>query len=250
LTYTDFLLSAAVIAPILGTTPERGVGQAILKSIQATRRFVRTNTNLGIVLLLAPLAAVPRAVELRTGIVDILNQLEVNDSKAVFTAIRTVNPGGLGESSEQDVHNEPSLPLKAIMALAADRDIVARQYARDYEDIFGLGLVALREGLAAGGALEPAIILCHLRLLATWPDTHIQRRCGPTIADEARRQASQVLQYGWPHEDAGRRAFAEFDAWLRADGHRRNPGATADLVTASLFVALRDGIIQFPCQFS
>ena len=42
------------------------------------------------------------------------------------------------------------------------------------------------------------------------------------------------------------REFREFDAWLRADGHRRNPGTTADLIAASLFAAFRDGILPMP----
>ena len=60
--------------------------------------------------------------------------------------------------------------------------------------------------------------------------------------------AAAVLAAGWPHTDAGRVAIAEFDHWLRADGHRRNPGTTADLVAACLFVALREGIITLPPQ--
>ena len=43
---------------------------------------------------------------------------------------------------------------------------------------------------------------------------------------------------------AGRAAGRELDAYLRSDGHRLNPGTTADLVTACLFVALREGILK------
>jgi triphosphoribosyl-dephospho-CoA synthase len=55
-----------------------------------------------------------------------------------------------------------------------------------------------------------------------------------------------VLAAGWPDGEVGVARLDEFDAWLRADGHARNPGATADLVTAALFAALRDGTIRLP----
>src|SRR6516225_4135717 len=66
-TYLDFLLSAAAIAPILETASQRRIGETVLKCIQATRTVVRKNSNLGIVLLLSPLAAVPLNQDLRAG---------------------------------------------------------------------------------------------------------------------------------------------------------------------------------------
>jgi len=37
--------------------------------------------------------------------------------------------------------------------------------------------------------------------------------------------------------------------WLRADGNRRNPGTSADLVAATLFVALREELIPLPSPY-
>jgi triphosphoribosyl-dephospho-CoA synthase len=249
LAYTDFLLSAMAIAPILAESPHIGVGNAVLQAIQATRRFVRTNTNLGMVLLLAPLAAVPRETELVGGVADVLRKLGVSDSRAVFEAIRLSQPGGLGEAPEQDVRNEPTLPLRTIMELAQERDLIAKQYACGFSEVFDIGVPALERGLREARKLELAIILCHLHLLAALPDTLIQRKLGQAVAEEASRMAAKVLDQGWPHSAEARQALAGFDAWLRADGHARNPGSTADLVAASLFAALRDGIIQFPVVF-
>jgi triphosphoribosyl-dephospho-CoA synthase len=249
LTYIDFLLSAMASAPILAESGRLGVGQAILRSIQATRRVVRTNSNLGMVLLLAPLAAVPRQQALAAGIADVLDRLDIADSRAVFEAIRLGRPAGLGDAPQQDVRTEPTLPLRAIMALAKERDLIAKQYACNFCDVFEIGLPALRQGLREQESLEQAIILCHLRLLAALPDTLIQRKRGLAVAQEASRQAAAVLGQGWPATVQGRMALADFDAWLRGDGHARNPGSTADLVAACLFAALRDGIIQFPVLF-
>lgn len=236
LTYLDFVTSAAVASPILAQAADRGVGPTILEAIRATRRVVATNTNLGIVLLLAPLAAVRDPLLSPASVDEVLNRLTVEDSSAVFEAIRIANPGGLGTSPDQDVWQAPTAPLRAIMGLAADRDLVARQYSNGFRDVLDLGLPAL---LNEPPPLESAIQTCHLVLLAELPDTHLARRCGESMALEARQRARAVLHGA---------SFHEFDAWLRADGHRRNPGATADLVTACLFIAIRRGEIPFPLR--
>jgi triphosphoribosyl-dephospho-CoA synthase len=249
LAYPEFLLSAMAAAPIVAESGQMGVGRSVLHAIQATRHFVRTNTNLGMVLLLAPLAAVPRERNLATGVADVLDSLDLADSKAIFEAIRLGRPGSLGNVPQQDVNSEPTLPLKAIMALAKDRDLIAKQYASNYGDVYEVGLPALEHGLSETGKLELAIINCHLCLLAALPDTLIARKRSRALAQEASLRATGVLAQGWPDAPQGRKALADFDAWLRADGHARNPGSTADLVAACLFAALRDGIIQFPFDF-
>jgi triphosphoribosyl-dephospho-CoA synthase len=77
--------------------------------------------------------------------------------------------------------------------------------------------------------------------LAEYPDSLIARKCGSEIAAEASCRAAKALTLRHTFDMAYRSELAEFDAWLRADGHRRNPGTTADLVAATLFVAEIDG---------
>ena len=237
LTYLDFLVSAYAIAPVLAE--DVPVGERILRAIRATRKVVATNTNLGIVLLLAPLAAVPTKLPLRAGVEAILRNLDVADSRAVFAAIRIVAPGGLGAAQSQDVRDEPTLPLRDVMALAQDRDLIARQYANGFADVFDLGVPTLLDAFQRWHDLETAIQWAHLHWLAALPDSLILRKRGRAEADEATRRAREVLASGWP--DTNRDAYAAFDDWLRAEGHARNPGASADLVAACLFVALREG---------
>ncbi len=245
-TYLDFLLSAAAIAPVMATACQRKVGATVLQAVRATRQVTCTNTNLGIILLLAPLAAVPEGEELRSGVERILAGLDVEDARLVCEAIRLAAPGGLGRAAEQDVRDEPTLPLREVMALAAQRDLVARQYAGGFVEVFEDGVPALTAGLAQTGSLEMSILSTHLHLMAAHPDTLIARKRGAAEAEEAARRARQVLEQGWPREPAGGKALGELDAWLRAQGRGRNPGTTADLVTACLFVALRQAVLSLP----
>jgi len=246
--YTDFLLSAAAIAPVMTMACQHRVGITILDAVRVTRRVVGTNTNLGIVLLLAPLASVPPEQELRSGVERVLAGLDVEDARQVYEAIRLASPGGLERVSEQDVHDEPTQTLRQVMALAADRDLVARQYDNGFAEVFDEGVPAVRLGLEGTGSMEGAILFAHLHLMTRCPDTLIARKRGRAEAEEAARRARAVLATGWPHGRANWAELADLDAWLRAEGHTRNPGATADLLTACLFVLLREDTITLPSR--
>lgn len=240
--YLDFLHSAAAIAPVMEDAPRRRVGETVRDAVRATRQVVTTNTNLGIVLLLAPLAAVPPGEDLRSDVARVLNDLDVTDARAVYEAIRLAVPGSLGRVQEQDIAGDPTQTLRQVMALAADRDSVARQYATDFREVFEEGVLALQHGLERTGTLEGAIIHCHLNWMARHPDSLIARKRGVAEAEEAARRARQELAT-WRGDVA---ELAALDAWLRAEGNGRNPGTSADLVTACLFVGLREGQIIVP----
>jgi triphosphoribosyl-dephospho-CoA synthase len=248
-TYGDFLLSAAAIAPLIEDAPSRGVGQIVLDGIRATRQIVRHNTNLGMLLLLAPLAAVPRDVRLRDGIEFVLDGMTISDSRGVFEAIRLAKPGGLGRVSQQDVDSPPTLPLRAVMRLAADHDMIARQYANGFREVLDDGVSVLEDYVNQTREWESAIIGCFLELMARHPDSLIARKRGTAEAAEAGERARRVLNAGWPFTEAGVAALTDFDTWLRAYGNSRNPGTTADLVTACLFAGLREGSITLPSKY-
>lgn len=244
--YVDFLLAAAAIRGPLDRARETGVGAAILGAVEQTRRVAAGNPNLGIILLLAPLAAVPDGEPLRIGLDRVLNDLSIQDADLAYRAIRLAHPGGLGEAEDQDVHAAPTVTLLEAMRLAADRDAVARQYATGYADVLDVAVPTLDEALKAGRTPEQATILAHLTLMGRFPDTLIARKRGAEVADESARLARLVLKTGWPDGPGSSARLDELDCWLRADGHARNPGATADLVAAALFVALGDGTIPLP----
>ncbi len=244
----DFLLSASAIVGPMETARQEGVGAAVLKAVHATQSVCRTNTNLGMILLLAPLAA--RRNKGRPGVQEVLANLTQEDARDVYEAIRLTRPGGLGRATRQDVEKPPTVGLIEAMNLAQDRDLVARQYVNGYADVFNTVLGALKESIAEGRSLEVAIVRSYLEMMAQVPDTLIARKKGQAIAKESSARAREVLNAGWPDAQESARMFEEFDLWLRADGHARNPGTTADLVCAGLFEAIADGTIQVPLDWT
>ncbi len=249
LTYADFVRSAHLIGPSFEHSGEWSVGRIVLDAVERTRREVATNTNLGILLLLAPLAAVPADVTIADGIGGVLAGLTREDARLVYEAIRLASPGGLGQVDREDVAAEPSVTLLEAMQLAADRDRIAEQYANNFATVLaGAGR------LAAGGRFplgwEEAVIELHLWLMAEFPDTLIGRKCGDEIVRESALRARAVLNAGWPDGELAAGRMAELDAWLRADGNRRNPGTTADIVAGCLFAALRESWIEAPEIFT
>jgi triphosphoribosyl-dephospho-CoA synthase len=246
---TDFLLSAVAVNTPFADRCGRGVGLAIWSAVEETQAMIGQNTNLGIILALAPLVAASGAPDLRAGVSSVLARLSVEDAECVYKAIRLANPGGLGAAPEQDVRAEPTVTLLEAMTLAADRDMVARQYANGYADVFDFGVPAFADAFAKFGCIEAAVIDSQLRWLAQYPDSLIARKNGPAVAEDVRERAAAVLRLGGLETPAGRAAGVALDRHLRSDGNKLNPGTTADLITACLFVALRENTVAPSAPF-
>ena len=241
----DFLLSAAAIQFPLTVTFGSSVGEIVHLATKVTRSVVASNTNLGIILLLAPLVADAHdGPGFRRRVQKVVASLTVEDAALVYEAIRLANPGGLGDSPEQAVHSEPTVTLLEAMKLAADRDMIARQYANGFADIFDFGVPALMDAFVKFGNVEAATVDCQLRWLAEFPDSLIVRKRGLAAAEDVRTRVREVLHLGGLASTEGRRAGNDLDRYLRSDGNKLNPGTTADLVTACLFVALRENKVQ------
>lgn len=238
----DFLLSGVAIGAALSAAGGAGVGDTILRAVQDTRRWVRVNTNLGIIILLAPLAraAAGGGAPLRSRLARVLATLTVADARAAYVAIRLTDPGGLGQAEEQDVREEPTATLREAMALAAERDTIAREYVTDYDVTFELAVPALRRARAGGLAWPAATLESYLRVLGEVPDTLIARKRGREAARAVSERAREVLGAGEPGSPERARAADAFDSELRGDANRLNPGTTADLMAAALFVALSE----------
>jgi triphosphoribosyl-dephospho-CoA synthase len=250
LSYPDFVIAAIAVGPIFDEAVELPLGQIVLSAIEAARHCVYTNVNLGTILLLAPLAKVPRTESLAEGIYDVLSQTTAADASDVYQAIALARPGGMGKVPESDISGPPPSDLIAAMRLAADRDMVARQYAENFHHVLGIVVPRIKQSLAEGLHLSDSIVRLHLQLMSEFPDSLIARRLGRELAAESAARAAKVLTLGRPGDEDYQLGLAEFDFWLRSDGHRRNPGTTADLIAAGLFAALRDGIIKPPFRLA
>lgn len=245
-THVDFLASAAAIAPCLDRAARDGVGATVLACVEATRAVCTSNTNLGMILLLAPLCAVPPGQPLVTGVSRVLDALKPRDARNVYAAIRLARPGGLGRARRGDVRARPPRHLIDAMRLAADRDDVARQCVNGFADVFNVVAPSLATLHKQHRSLQAAIGLAHLRLMAQRPDSLIRRKCGDALAHDAQRRAAAALDAAARGPTAFRHAVRRLDRWLRADFNRRNPGTSADLIAAGLFVCFRGGAIPLP----
>jgi triphosphoribosyl-dephospho-CoA synthase len=250
LSYVDFLTSAAAIAPLVDRVRDAGVGATVLAGVEATRAAIGgRNTNLGILLLIAPLAAARSERRTDEAVAEVLQRLTAEDCRDVYAAIRVVQPGGLGRVDEADVNaaEAPSITLLEAMQLAAERDLVARQYVNNFADVF---TTAERIELNAGAMpLSNAIVRAFLELLRDEPDSLIARKCGLDRAREVSDGARSVLDALKSGDDVYRAVLADFDFWLRSDGHRLNPGTSADVIAAALFVLLVENRLKWPVQF-
>ena len=252
----DFHLSALAIGRPFGYLAGQGVGKTVLEAVKATRDVVSTNTNLGIILLLAPLGMAwcrlvqriePHREETRSlaglwreEIKEVLENLTHEDTAYVYQAIRLASPTGMGQVKEYDVYEEkvPYINLLDAMKQAADHDLVARQYLEGFESILGIGSDVLKNSLQNALSLPQAIAHTHLFLLTQFPDTLIARKLGEQWSKEVQIKASVVWEKGGWLNTCGRQSVCEFDHWLRQNGHKLNPGSTADLIAAILFIFL------------
>lgn len=221
--------------------PSLSVGKRILRATEASVAATGLNTNLGIVLLCAPLAKAASettfAIGLRRRLDMILAALDEQDATDAFAAIRIANPAGLGQVDVGDVRDNPDrLTLIKAMYLAAERDRIANAYVTAYSDIFDFALPVLQDARRVAIDSDLAVTTLHMSLLAEFPDTHISRKYGAAAAQEIREEARALKAYWSPVASAKSMApLIEFDAKMKTKG--RNPGTTADFVVATLFVA-------------
>ena len=248
--FNDFLASAVAIGPALGDGV-RPLGETILTAVEATRRWTTANTNLGIVLLLAPLAkaaatcadasSVTPPDVLRTSLRRVLADTTIDDARNTYAAIRLASPGGLGDSAEQDVATEPTVSLTDAMRLARHRDGIAREYATDFHTTFELAVPTLDRARSDGLSWNDAIVETFLAILAEGPDTHIVRRAGAELAELVSQRAWEAMYAGGVRTVAGRATIFRMSTELRDDRNRANPGTTADITAAAIFVSLLGG---------
>jgi len=236
---TDFEKSAAVAAPAIAAAG-LSVGERIERAVAVTKDAVGQNTNLGIVLLAAPLAQAALEAgggSLKDRLAKVLDGLTVEDARAAYRAIRNAEPGGLGQAPAHDVAAEPDVTLLEAMRAAERRDRIAWNYTHSFVDIFDLGLKWRDGARARWGDVPWVTSYVYLGFLAHIPDTLIERKFGGEAASEVRDEARPIeaglSQCHDPQDMAG--PLTAFDASLKDRG--LNPGTSADLTVATLFAA-------------
>ena len=233
----DFMASAAVAAQAM-SRPGHSVGERILSAVEATRRVVPFNTNLGIVLLCAPLAhcaVEPSALrELRSRLEPVLAALSVQDARLAYSAIRLARPGGLGRVERHDIAAEPTVTLLDAMREARGRDRVASQFDTVYADIFELGLPTARRFLARWNSRDWTAVAVYLTLLSCFPDSLVARKFGPDVAQTVRgeaKHAATLIEAAHNPQDVVP-VLEALDAQFKQ--RAINPGTSADLTVATL----------------
>ncbi|TWT81944.1 ATP:dephospho-CoA triphosphoribosyl transferase [Planctomycetes bacterium CA13] len=247
LSYTDFIVAAWIAADKLQcANTDTPFSCLVLQTIQETRLQTRSNVNLGILLLIGPLAQVVRQhsvgsrIDWLTEVPRLLARQTHQDALNIFESIRISSAGGLGEVDTMDVHNDPGdnrseteLDLIEAMDTAAGRDAIARQYSSGFSDFFNRVVPIVHQAIEKQSDILMGIATAHIELLRSEPDTLIARKCGLEVACEVQRRARQL-------DTLSPEAVDEFDQFLRSDKNRLNPGTTADLIAAALFVLFID----------
>ncbi|MCR9292104.1 MAG: triphosphoribosyl-dephospho-CoA synthase [bacterium] len=246
--FHHFSASAMAIQPSFIGAQQKSVGEILLDAVRRTQARVGCNTNLGTLMLFAPIAkAWTPDSDWPAALRQVLQELTPQDSQDTYHAIRLAQPGGLGTQAENDVRAAAPKDLLQAMRQVATFDAVARQYTNDFHDILNLLLPWLEEELTRSGSVDNAICRLQIRWLAQEPDGLITRKLGPEAAVEV-QQRSRALwadiedRQGEVYELA---AYQRLHTFLCSDPERRgrnprNPGTTADLIAATLLIRLLD----------
>ena len=248
MTFLDMATAAVAIQHAFDAAANNSLGGIVKDAVEATQRAVAKNTNLGTVLLFAPIVKAFANLDVAKAKVDyeslerqvkaVLAATATCDATLVYDAIRMANPGGLGSVNQADVAAPVAVDLLAAMRFAMDRDLVARQFVNGLETVFHFVVPHIQRRIDRGMRPDQAIIATHVLLMAEHPDSLIRRKCGNAIAVQSAARAQKVAACGEPTDDSYLTELAELDFWLRCDGHRRNPGTTADLIAAGILIEL------------
>jgi triphosphoribosyl-dephospho-CoA synthase len=252
MTIYDFIKSAEVSSAVIAQE-DLSVGDRIYQSIEATNKAVGLNTNLGLVLLCAPLIhayfkTIESSVDFNHGfsqyLAHTLNNLSVGDGLLAANAIVLANPAGLGSSSENDVHDLPKVTLLEMMRTAQYKDRIAWQYANNFSDIFEVGLAKYAQALTKwqdfsnrGQNQVWAATAVYLGFLTHQLDSHVVRKHGETLAKELMQEAIKMETVYWATDNPKlvQKQLLQWDASLKE--RYINPGTSADLTVATLLVS-------------
>ena len=253
-TLNDFLSSGIALGSAIDAQTAAGeTGDMIFAAAESTRWITQTNTNLGMILLICPLAKLLQRNQSVTSknVFAVIESLRGDQSRAVYEAIALAQPGGMGQAKRMDVNDPNGAPESLITAMetVAESDMIAKQYVNGFKDVIEFVLPAIKEGEHRFKKLSWAIVYAHVKTMAHFPDSLIARKLGDVAANKSAFLATQCIEQLTDQDDDDFwSAVGDLDFWLRSDGHRRNPGTTADMIAAALYVGLADDQFSPPFQ--
>jgi triphosphoribosyl-dephospho-CoA synthase len=268
--YEHFLAGGVALGSVMGKLAERAsetrawgevrIGEGIRKAVDETYQWQNGgNTHLGIILLFAPLSAGAGAA-LSYGNLDVKNLREFtkkiiswatpNDTIDIYAAIdQAMSSENLGSSAELNVKDQDSIrriirenitPID-VFELCKDRDMICHEWVTGFGKVFEIGYPTLKKRIMEGSSINNATIDAFLKILSENPDSLIMRKMGEKAAKLVSEQAKIILEVGGSESDEGIRMLWNLDEELKKEKGRLNPGTTADLTAASLYILVLSG---------
>ena len=239
----DFLKSSLIISKCL-TKNNLDLGKKILISVNEIQNKIKKNTNLGIILMLSPIATIVQEEgviskkELLKKIKSLIKKQNIKNSIPIFKAISLTSPGGLGFSKKYDVNEPPNTNLYKAMEFAKKKDLIARQYCNGFEDIYKIGIPAYKKFYNKWGKVDWALTGVYLTFLKKYNDSHIVRNKGNKIATSIKKEAKKYYFFLKRNKNLTKikKKLLIFDKKLKSK--RINPGTTADLTVATLLLEI------------
>jgi len=244
--FHHFLVSSVSAYPVFRKAAQgKGcVGSLILEGVQAWQEWnLCSNTHFGSLVLMVPLACAAgidmHEECLHDNLARVLQGTTVQDAVDFYKAfhIAGARVADVEEFSLKDLRSAERLhqdkkSLLDLMRLSQGHDLVAKEWSTNYERSFLLAK-RLTERIEKIG-LNDGIVMTFLEALNEVPDSLICSKFGPKKAKQVSLRAGEALQD--PTLDLAR----QMDSELLAEDV--NPGSTADLIAASLFISLLNGL--------
>ena len=248
--FEDFVISGIVIGDTIREActdvdvENPKLGKYILQAVAETDKWIKNNTNLGIVMMTTPIA-VAAAIsdsfdEIRDNVKLLMGNTSVDDACDLYDAINIADAGGMGDQDEYDVASdnaknelrENNQTMYDVLKISAPWDMLAREMTSDMPAVFEIGYPTYHK-LVQEKSKNEACVLTFLTILSQVPDTLISRKYGSDEALKISMMTRDLLNLK-DASDFGDR-LKEFDDFLFENKY--NPGTTADLTAASIFVS-------------
>ncbi|MCI5737312.1 MAG: triphosphoribosyl-dephospho-CoA synthase [Methanobrevibacter ruminantium] len=256
--FQDFAISAVVIgdtmeavasqAKEIDDLSEAELGRYIFQAVDETNRWIETNTNLGIMMMCIPIAAAASISngfdEIQENVGRLMDATTVEDAVNLYDAINVADAGGMGDQDEFDVMSEKAKDeLRAnnqtmfdVLEISAGWDRLANELTNKMPVCFEIGYPCYSSFWKTSDdvdVINKATVLTFMTILSQIPDTLISRKYGDEVAEDVSQKASDILEF--KDDDSFVEKLFELDAYL--DENKLNPGTTADLTAASIFLS-------------